>query len=384
MRVGRDGYLKAVTSPVEPKFAKRMGGVGAALEGFSDEQVMQAIEAQRSGQDASPQPKIKEAEFELLTCGQPTIGKNEHDSVFYAEEYPKSACGKNEHDSVFYAEEYPKSAWNEELTKRLQRVVIVHRLREVTALVGYTRFDYISPDIDGEYDLNLEPARLGINANWIPTSENKSEGLFLQFQKESVDEWKERPAVKKLADSLERGLRNWCDERDIKPRLFFGAPYVMLYSLSHMLINAISLECGYPASSIKERIYANPKQGYGILLYTAGADSYGTLGGLASAARSFDHFLKSALEVNLRPSRFLGSAYPSGKPRLLLRRLACEAMAINPPGRVGDGGARQSRRAVGRRGQPVEGQWSLAEGVLPAARNLRPGAEQLALQVTVS
>ena len=78
---------------------------------------------------------------------------------------------------------------------------------------------------------------------------------------------------------------------------FFGAPYVMLHSLSHLLINAISLECGYPASSIKERIYANRKHGYGILLYTAAADSYGTLGGLASAAGSIDHYLEEALEM---------------------------------------------------------------------------------------
>ena len=273
-----EGYLKAVTSVEILQIVKGMGEVGAALEGFSDDQVMQAIEARRSGQDGPPQRKIKEAEFELLTCGQPIIGKNEH-------------------DSVFYAEEYPKSAWNDELTKRLQRVVIVHRLREVTALVGYTRFDYISPDIDGEFDLNLRPARLGLNANWIPASENKGEGLFLQFYKDRVDEWKQRPAVRAQADRLERGLRNWCHERDVMGRPFFGAAYVMLHSLSHMLINAISLECGYPASSIKERIYANPNEGYGILLYTAGADSYGTLGGLAGAARSLDHYLKSALDI---------------------------------------------------------------------------------------
>ncbi len=273
-----DGYLNAVTGPEELKFARRMGGVGAALGNFSDDQVMQAIEARRSGQDGPPQRKIKAAEFELLTCGQPIIGRNEH-------------------DSVFYAEEYPRSAWNDELTRRLQRVVIVHRLREVTALVGYTRFDYISPDIDGEFDLNLRPARLGVNSNWLPASENKGEGLFLQFHKDRVDEWKQRPAVRAQADRLERGLRNWCHERGVKGRPFFGAPYVMLHSLSHMLINAISLECGYPASSIKERIYANQNEGYGILLYTAGADSYGTLGGLAGAARSLDHFLKSALEI---------------------------------------------------------------------------------------
>ena len=91
-------------------------------------------------QDALPPPrKIKVAEFELLSCGQPTIGKNEHDSVFYAEEYPR------EH-------------WNADLTQDLERVLVVHRLRTVTALVGYTRFDYISPDIDGEFDLNLRPA----------------------------------------------------------------------------------------------------------------------------------------------------------------------------------------------------------------------------------
>ena len=88
-------------------------------------------------------------------------------------------------------------------------------------------------------------------------------------------------------------------------RPFFGAPYVMLHSLSHMLINAISLECGYPASSIKERIYANPNEGYGILLYTAGADSYGTLGGLGRGAGNCPMelllgFLRNP-KYNLRP-----------------------------------------------------------------------------------
>ena len=175
--------------------------------------------------------------------------------------------------------------------------MIVHRLREVTALLGYTRFDYLSPDIDGEFDLNVRPAKLGINANWVPAIENKGEGLFLQFNKDSVDRWKERPAVKEQVKKLERGLQLWCLEQDIEQRPFFGAPYVMLHSLSHLLINAISLECGYPAASIKERIYANENQGYGILLYTACSDSLGTLGGLANAARSIGHYLKAALEM---------------------------------------------------------------------------------------
>ncbi len=39
------------------------------------------------------------------------------------------------------------------------------------------------------------------------------------------------------------------------------------------------MRCGYPASSIRERIYVDPQGGrYGILLYTGSPDAEGTLG----------------------------------------------------------------------------------------------------------
>ena len=52
-----------------------------------------------------------------------------------------------------------------------------------------------------------------------------------------------------------------------------------------MLITAIALDCGYPASSLRERVYAG-EQGYGILIYTGSSDSDGTLGGLVQAGLS--------------------------------------------------------------------------------------------------
>ncbi len=70
----------------------------------------------------------------------------------------------------------------------------------------------------------------------------------------------------------------------------------MLHSLSHLLITAVSLECGYSASSIRERIYAG-ESGYGILLYTATPDSEGTLGGLAMVGRKTELHLRNALEM---------------------------------------------------------------------------------------
>jgi hypothetical protein len=70
----------------------------------------------------------------------------------------------------------------------------------------------------------------------------------------------------------------------------------MLHTLSHLLITAVALECGYSSSSIRERIYVG-NGGYGVLLYTASPDAEGTLGGLVEAADRIDQYLRHALDL---------------------------------------------------------------------------------------
>ena len=74
----------------------------------------------------------------------------------------------------------------------------------------------------------------------------------------------------------------------------------MLHTLSHLLIRELALECGYNAASIRERIYADTegdRKQAGILIYTAAADSDGTLGGLVELGRpeNLGRLLKQAL-----------------------------------------------------------------------------------------
>jgi hypothetical protein len=82
---------------------------------------------------------------------------------------------------------------------------------------------------------------------------------------------------------------------------FFGPRYYMLHALSHLLIQAISLECGYAASSIRERIYSSlpgeTQDRAAILLSTTTPGSEGTLGGLVAQGRRIDDHLARALEV---------------------------------------------------------------------------------------
>ena len=74
----------------------------------------------------------------------------------------------------------------------------------------------------------------------------------------------------------------------------------MLHTIAHLFIRELSLQCGYNAASIQERIYAKPgeKPMAGILIYTAAADSDGTLGGLVAqgAPDKLEQILVSALE----------------------------------------------------------------------------------------
>jgi hypothetical protein len=47
-------------------------------------------------------------------------------------------------------------------------------------------------------------------------------------------------------------MKDWKSQRAVP-----GGPYVLLHTLSHLLIQSVAMRCGYPASSIRERIYAD-------------------------------------------------------------------------------------------------------------------------------
>ncbi|MCX2922136.1 DUF1998 domain-containing protein [Streptomyces sp. NEAU-W12] len=168
----------------------------------------------------------------------------------------------------------------------LDSVVLVHRLREVSALTGFTRIEAPEwlPEDDGR---TRQVAPLSRNpSTWVPCAELRGEGVFLALKERRVAEWERQPAVRAREEVLKTAHRDWCLARRVEPR-WPGIRYVLLHTLAHVLIRQFALECGYGASGIAERIYARsgPDPMSGILLYTAAPDSEGTLGGLVSLGR---------------------------------------------------------------------------------------------------
>lgn len=167
------------------------------------------------------------------------------------------------------------------LADLIDRVVIAHRLREVRALKGFRRY---APD--GEKPL-ITPS-LGERRDWLPAVEVFGEGIFLSLREDRIADWVRRN------NSFLRGRLTPLRERHTGSGLsFLPQPtprFILLHTLSHMLIRQLAFECGYSASSLRERIYSleassQPGSQAGILIYTADADSEGSLGGLARQGR---------------------------------------------------------------------------------------------------
>ena len=278
-----EDYLQYAEDIGDVKRERKKPQIDQALEGFSNEAVWKEIQQRKSGRPTE-QKKIKQVEIETLLSQPEEIGEDLPDQDFYARNLPLDTLSKP-------------------LIPYVDRIVLVHRLREVRAQVSFTRFEPPFSDIDGELQLDVAPAVLGLDTDWFPAIEVKGEGVFVSFKPEAIHTWLQRAAVKGREEALLKGFKQWLGRKEIKldgtdekPQFTFpGMPYIMLHTLSHLLITSISLECGYSASAIRERVYAG-ESGYGILLYTGSSGSEGTLGGLIQIGRKLEHHLTTALE----------------------------------------------------------------------------------------
>jgi len=257
-------------------FLKGKPKITEMLAPFSDAEVIAAIHERRDGR-GEDEP-VKEVELAAL------LGVPEG----FGDDVPI--------DPDFHARRLPPHIWRRPgRSEGIANVIQVHRLREVVALIGFTRFEAATPDINGEFDSDVARASLAQEATWLPAVENRGEGVFIQLDAQAIAAWLTRPEVVNRLDLLQSGYARWAESRKSN-QPFRGGPYVLLHTLSHMLIQSLSMRCGYPASSIRERIYTDSEAGgFGILLYTGSPDAEGTLGGLVQEARHVEDHLAQAL-----------------------------------------------------------------------------------------
>jgi Domain of unknown function (DUF1998) len=222
--------------------------------------------------------------------------------------------------------------------KFMEKVVLAERLREVRALTGFTRIESPGDYTElGDFPRQQRVALSRKAPKWVPTSEVRGEGVFLQFSEHAIEAW-----IKKTGEregEFFEAHRRWRQNRGLEPNDGFPTMrYVLLHSLAHALIRQFAVECGYTTASIRERIYSRPPGGdhgpmAGVLLYTAAPDSEGTLGGLVALGepKVLGRHLDQALEaMRLCASDPLCAEHHPIKDGLTLHGAACHACLFLP------------------------------------------------------
>ncbi|NWG13608.1 MAG: DUF1998 domain-containing protein [Acidobacteria bacterium] len=260
-------------------FLKKKPKIAEKLAPFSDDEVLKAIQKKKGGM--TEERPVKQVELDVILA----VAEG------YGDDVPV--------DPNFHARRLPDRAWRRSgRSDGIEAVIQLHRLREVLVLLGFTRLEAVTPDIDGEYESDVERAQIALEPQWFPAVENRGEGIFVHLRAQTVKDWLGRPPVRQRLTDLMAGYHRWAEDHRTQ-RPFPGGPYLLLHTLAHLLIQSLAMHCGYPASSIRERIYADSAGGrYGILLYTATPDAEGTLGGLVQEARHLEDHLAAALRVS--------------------------------------------------------------------------------------
>ena len=269
--------------PLTVKMLKKTGAL-PGIDQYSAELIWAAIEERRSGGDANvTESDIKGPEWRVLTDPSPV------------NDYPH-----------FTSEIVAVPA---RFKSKISRVLLLKRLREVNALLGFTRVE--APDDSA--DLAAGPTKAPLSKgkpDWVPANQVHGEGIFVQFDEQAIAEWEQLEDVKSIDERLRGGHKGWRNSRHLSPPEdgYPGARYVLLHTLAHMLIRELALECGYNAASIRERVYADVNvegSQAGFIIYTAAADSDGTLGGLVELGKPEN--LERLLVQALRRARICSS-----------------------------------------------------------------------------
>lgn len=291
------------------KTLKKTGAL-PGIDKFVPAAIWKAIESRRLGGGeaaAVSEADIKGPEWAVLTEANPPT------------DYPHFMSKKVEKPQGF--------------GRYIARVLLLERLREVNALLGFTRVE--APESSGDPSDRSHMAGLAIGKpEWVPANQVHGEGIFIQFDEQMLVEWEDLEAVKLLDQQLRGGHQGWRNSRKLDPiEGYPGIRYAMLHTLSHLLIRELALECGYNAASIRERIYADTSTDQpqaGILIYTAAADSDGTLGGLVDLGKpeNLGRLLEQALNRSkICSSDPLCSEHNPGKDRSL-HGAACHACSL--------------------------------------------------------
>ena len=247
--------------------------------------IKQAVSILVSGKKLSEDMYCKMLEKRIKSNGWETDNEDIDEDNYRKDEYDVLRTSIEKKDFPFRTINLSIDNYDSKIHKYFKSISLVPKLKETRALTGFSRL------VPAGEETDLKELRKNMSRNpvdWLPAIEVYGEGIFFEFNYETMQKWLKNEKVKKRISLLDTALTkskfyHHYSGASLKPE------FVMIHTFAHLLINQLSFECGYGSSSLRERIYCekydNHNEMHGVLIYTASGDSEGSLGGLVQQGK---------------------------------------------------------------------------------------------------
>lgn len=191
--------------------------------------------------------------------------------------------------------------------KGFNNIVKIEKLKLISVQTSFTRQMPIDADAillqDDEFEeIQYEVKRQSTTSNNINTSilpgiESYGEAILFILDKKLLDKWCLNIEVIQSTSKI-RSRAHTSQRRFIKRISDNITPqFLLIHTLSHLIIKELEYVCGYPAASLQERLYVSDKMFGFMIMAIEGTE--GSLGGLVSQCNDIENLnqiINSAIE----------------------------------------------------------------------------------------
>lgn len=276
--------LSGVTSDVQPQLLRQPHKL--LLEPYSDEQIHSALQTVQKGKSLNE------------SASKEPVGNEDKDIAFRRDEFNVLRIPRQ--DDQLFTVKAEMEHYEEIVRAHFSNVILIHKLRETRAFAGFTRvYPHDGTGLEDRKRLLRKELPKG-ESDWLPAYVVFGEGIFIELDRSRLRQWENRSSVKTRVRRLDAQYQRVRRTKGLRDRRI-DQRFVLLHTLSHLLMNRLTFECGYSSAALRERLYYSSHLDHpmaGILIYTAAGDAEGTMGGLVRMGKpgNLEPVIRRALE----------------------------------------------------------------------------------------
>ncbi len=183
------------------------------------------------------------------------------------------------------------------------KLVKIDKLKKTTVQTSFTRNEPIDVDSilqnQNEYEYTVQRQSVSKNnfeTKTLPALESYGEGILFVLDKQKLEQWEQQQEVIERTEKIKSNAQNadWKSHQIIAKSL--TSRKVLIHTLSHLLMRELEYVCGYPASSLSERLYVSETMHGFLISAFDGTDGYlGGLSNLCNDIENLNNIISSAI-----------------------------------------------------------------------------------------